>query len=66
MFFHRGAFIIEMFFNAIVNEACRATNVLLIAAVTPEMVHRISSLTQSGVRDRAFVSSVFAPRGGVG
>ena len=34
-FFHRRVFIIEMFFytDAIVNEACRATNVLLSAAV---------------------------------
>ena len=35
MFFHRRVFIIEMFFytDAIVNEACRATSVLLSAAV---------------------------------
>ena len=43
MFFHRGAVIIEMFFNAVVDEACRAINVLLIAAVTRELVHCISS-----------------------
>ena len=66
MFFHRGAFIIEMFFNAVVNEACGAINVLLIAAVTRELVHCISSLTQPSVGDRAFVSSAFALRGGEG
>ena len=66
MFFHRGAFIIEMFLNAVVNEACGAINVLLIAAVTRELVHCISSLTQPSVRDRAFVSSAFALRGGEG
>ena len=27
MFFNRGVFIIEMFHYAVVNEACRATNV---------------------------------------
>ena len=66
MFFHRGAFIIEMFFNAVVNEACGAINVLLIAAVTRELVHCISSLTQPSVGDRAFVSSAFALHGGEG
>ena len=35
----RGVFIIEMFFYAVVDEACRATNVLLIAAATRELVH---------------------------
>ena len=43
MFFHRGVFIIEMFFYTVVDEASRATNVLLIAAVTSELVHCISS-----------------------
>ena len=43
MFFHRVVFIIEMFFYAVVDEACRATNVLLIAAVRRELVHCISS-----------------------
>ena len=66
MFFHRGVFIVEMFFYAVVDEDCRATIVLLIAAITRELIHYISSLTQSGVRDRAFVSSAFALRGGVG
>ena len=32
-----------MFFYAVVDEACRATNILLIAAVTRELVHCISS-----------------------
>ena len=32
-------FITEMFFYAVVDEACRATIVLLIAAVTRELVH---------------------------
>ena len=50
MFYNRGDFIIEMFSYAVVDEA----------------VHCISSSTQSGVRDRAFVSSAFALRGGVG
>ena len=66
MFFYIGAFIIEMFFNAVVVEACRAIYVLLIAAVTRELVHCISLLTQPSVRDRAFVSSAFALHGGVG
>ena len=35
--FNRGVFI-EMFSYAVVDEAFRATNVLLIAAVTPETV----------------------------
>ena len=43
MFFHRGVFIIEIFFYKVMNEACCATNVLLIAAVTRELVHCISS-----------------------
>ena len=43
MFFNRGVFIIEMFSYAVVDEAFRATNVLLIAAVTRELVHCISS-----------------------
>ena len=30
MFLHRGAVIIDMFFNAVVDEACRAINVLLL------------------------------------
>ena len=55
MFFHRGVFIVEKFFYAVVDEDCRATIVLLIAAVTREVI-----------RDRASVSSAFALRGGVG
>ena len=43
MFLHRGVFIIEMFFYMVVDEACRASNVLLIVAVTHELVHCISS-----------------------
>ena len=43
MLFHRGVFIIETFFYAVVDEACRATNALLIAAVTRELVPCISS-----------------------
>ena len=45
MFFHRGVFIIEMFFYTVVDEASRATNVLVIAAVTSELAmgHCISS-----------------------
>ena len=43
IFFQRGVFIIEMFFYAVVDEACRATNVLLIAAVTRKLVHCTSS-----------------------
>ena len=43
MLFHRGAFFIEMFFYVVVDETCRATNVLLIAAVTRELVHCSSS-----------------------
>ena len=43
MFFHRGVFIVEMFFYAVVDEDCRATRVLLIAAITRELIHCISS-----------------------
>ena len=43
MFFHRRVFIIEMFLYSVVDEACRATNVLLIAAVTRELAYCISS-----------------------
>ena len=43
MYFHRRVFVIEMFFYAVVDEACRATNALLIAAVTRELVYCISS-----------------------
>ena len=43
MFFHRGVFIVEMFFYAVVDEDCRATIVLLIAAITRELIHYISS-----------------------
>ena len=39
MFFHRRVFIIEMLLYAVVDEACRATNVLLIAAVTRELAY---------------------------
>ena len=43
MFFNRAVIIIEMFSYAVADEACRTTNVLLIAAVTRELVHCISS-----------------------
>ena len=43
MYFHRRVFIIEMFFYAVMDEACRATNELLIAAVTRELLYCISS-----------------------
>ena len=43
MFFQGRVFIVEMFFYVVVDEACRATNVLLIAAVTREPVYCISS-----------------------
>ena len=42
-FFHRGVYIIEISVYAVVDETCRATDVLLIAAVTRELVHCISS-----------------------
>ncbi|CAH3027371.1 unnamed protein product [Porites evermanni] len=40
MFFHRGVFIVEMFFYAVVDEDCRATRVLLIAAITQKKKSR--------------------------
>ena len=43
MFFHRGVFIIEIFVYTVLDEVCRVTNVLLIAAVTRELVHCVSS-----------------------
>ena len=56
-----------MFSYVAVDEACCANNILLIAAITCELVHCISSEAQStGVRDGTFVSSTFALRGGVG
>ena len=69
MFFNRGDFIIEMFSYAVVDEACRATKQCISdrsCYTYIKLVHCISSSTQSGVRDRAFVSSACALRGGVG
>ena len=43
MFFNRGVFITDMFSYSVVDEACRATNIMLIAGVTRELVHCISS-----------------------
>ena len=43
MFFNRGIFIADMFSYSVVDEACRATNMMLIVAVTRELVHCISS-----------------------
>ena len=42
-FLNRGVFIIDMFSYAVMDEACRATSIWLIAAVTRELVHYISS-----------------------
>ena len=39
MFFHRRVFIIAIFFYVVMDEACRATDVLLIAAVTRELYY---------------------------
>ena len=43
MFFNRGVFITDMFSYSVVDEACRATNMMLMVAVTRELVHCISS-----------------------
>ena len=43
VFFNRGVFVVDMFSYAIMVEACSATNILLVAAVTRELVHCISS-----------------------
>ena len=43
VFFDGGVIVIEMFSYAVMDEACCATNVLLIAAVARELVHCISS-----------------------
>ena len=43
MFFNRGIFITDMFSYSVVDEACRAANIMLIAGVTRELVHCISS-----------------------
>ena len=40
-FFNRGVFITDMY--SVVYEACRAANIMLIAGVTRELVHCISS-----------------------
>ena len=42
-FFNGGVIVIEMFSYAVMDEACCATNVLMIAAVARELVHCISS-----------------------
>ena len=42
-FFNRGVFVVDMFSYAIMDEACSATSILLVAAVTRELVHCISS-----------------------
>ena len=41
-FFNRGIFVLDMFSYAIMDEACSATNILLIA--TRKLVHFISSI----------------------
>ena len=38
MFFNRGVFITDVFSYSVVDEACRATNIMLIAGVTGELV----------------------------
>ena len=43
VFFNGGVFVIDVFSHAIMDEACGATNVLLTAAVTRELVYCISS-----------------------
>ena len=43
MFSNRGVFVIDTLSYAVVDEACRATNILLIAAVTRKLVHCVSS-----------------------
>ena len=43
MFFNRGVFVTDMFSYSVVDEACRAANIMLIAGVTRELVHCISS-----------------------
>ena len=43
MFFNGGIFVIDGFSHAIMDEACGATNVLLAAVVTRELVYCISS-----------------------
>ena len=43
MFYNRGVCVVDMFSYAIMDEACSATNILLITAVTHELVHCSSS-----------------------
>ena len=43
VFFNGGVIVIEMFSYAVMDEACCATNVLLIAVVARVLVHCISS-----------------------
>ena len=38
----KGIFVVDTFSYAIMDEACSATNILLVAAVTRELVHYIS------------------------
>ena len=42
MFLHRRIFVIEVFFDAIVNEACIATDVMFIAVLTHDLVDSVS------------------------
>ena len=43
VFFNGGVIVIDIFSYAVMDEACYATNVLLIVAVARELVHCISS-----------------------
>ena len=48
MFFHRGVFITAIFFYEVMDEACRATDVLLIAAVTLHFFVNTNSVLEIG------------------
>ena len=43
VFFDGGAIVMDVFSYAVMDEACCATNVMLITAVARELVHYISS-----------------------
>ena len=43
-FFNRGIFVVDMLSYSIMNEACSATKILLIAPATRKLVHFISSI----------------------
>ena len=53
MFLHGGVIIVQEFSHTIVDKACSATDVMLVAVVTRDLVNSIACKAQFGVGDRA-------------